>query len=376
MMCKKCIYDDNIPYIVFDSEGVCNYCHQNDALEKEYPLGEKGWSKLKRIAKQIKKDGKGKPYDVVVGISGGCDSSFMLYMTKEILGLRPLAAHFDNTWNSKIAVENISNLLESLDIDLFTHVVDNLEFNDIQKSFLQASVPEADTATDIGLASTHYLAAEKFGIKYIFEGHSFRAEGISPMGWFYMDAKYIETIHKEFGKEKMNTFPNLWMGKWLKWSIVNRIKKIRPLYYVDLDKEFSKKFLSKKCKWQWYGGHHMENRYSYFTNNFWLPKKFDIDLRYSEYSALIRSGQLSRTEALDMIEKPKVFDIGILEEIKKRLNISDSEFDKIMNNDNKSYRDYKTYKQTFEDLRPLFWAMYKLDLVPKSFYLKYTKTYD
>jgi N-acetyl sugar amidotransferase len=375
MICTRCIYDDHIPYITFDSQGVCNYCHQHDALEREYPTDERGTRLLEGIVHKIKEDGKGKPYDVVVGISGGCDSSYMLYLAKK-MGLRPLAAHFDNTWNSKIAVENIHNILKVLDIDLFTHVVDNVEFCDIFKSFLKASVPDIDTASDIGLATTHYLAAVKYGIKYIFEGHSFRTEGISPHGWFYMDAKYIETVHRQFGQEPLRTFPNLWMSHWLKWTIVNGIKKIRPLYYMPYDKEKTKAFLKNELGWQWYGGHHMENRTAYFTNNYYLPQKFNIDLRYSEYSALVRSGAMKRSDALAKIREPKTFDQDILEEVKKRLGLTNDAFDAIMAQPARTYRDYRTYKKTFERMRWLFWAMYRLDLVPKSFYMKYTKSYE
>jgi N-acetyl sugar amidotransferase len=375
VICTRCIYDDHIPYITFDAEGICNYCRQTEQLEEEYATGEKGWRILERLAEQIKQAGKDKPYDVVVGISGGCDSSYMLYLSQK-LGLRPLAAHFDNTWNSKTAVENIHNILKVMDIDLYTYVVDNREFCDIFKSFLKASVPDIDTPSDIGLATTHYLAAAKYGIRYIFEGHSFRTEGISPHGWFYMDAKYIETVQNQFGSCKLETFPNLWMCKWLRWTVVNGIKKIRPLYYINYDKEKTKELLSRELGWKWYGGHHMENRTAYFTNNYYLPRKFNIDLRYSEFSALVRSGKMSRSEALEMIRQPKPFDQGILEEVKKRLNLSNEAFTEIMSRSKKTYRDYETYKQTFERMRWLFWTMYKLDLVPKSFYMKYTKTYD
>lgn len=374
MICSRCIYDDHIPYITFDSEGVCNYCHQYDQLVEEYPTGEEGWEKLKIIAEKIKYEGRKKPYDVVIGVSGGCDSSYMVYLAKE-LGLRPLAAHFDNTWNSKIAVENINNVLSSLNVDLFTHVVDNREYCDLLKSFMKASVPEIDNPSDIGLATTHYLACAKYGIKYIFEGHCFRTEGISPHGWFYMDAKYIESVQKKFGSYKIETLPNLWLSRWLKWTVIKGIKKIRPLYYIDYEKEKTKEFLSEEFGWQWYGGHHMENRTAYFTNNYYLPLKFNIDLRYTEFAALVRSGQMTREEALTKIQEPKPFDMGILEEVKKRLNFTDGEFERIMNLPLKSYRDYKTYKQTFERFRLLFWVMYKMDLVPKSFYMKYTSKY-
>jgi len=374
-ICTRCIYDDHIPYITFDEEGVCNYCRQTEQLENEYPTGDRGWKILEELAEKIRRDGKGKPYDVVVGVSGGCDSSYMLHLSVK-LGLRPLAAHFDNTWNSKIAVENIHNILKVMGLDLFTHVVDNREFCDIFKSFMQASVPDIDTASDIGLATTHYLAAKKYGIKYIFEGHSFRTEGISPHGWFYMDAKYIETVQKTYGSYRLETFPNLWMSHWLRWTIFDGIKKIRPLYYLDYDKEQTKQFLSDKLGWQWYGGHHMENRTAYFTNNYYLPRKFAIDLRYSEFSALVRAGKMTRADALAQIGEPKPFDQGILEEVKKRLNLSDATFAEIMARPKKSYRDYVTYKETFERMRWLFWIMYRLDLVPKSFYMKYTKKYD
>jgi len=344
-------------------------------MEEEYPTGERGRKVLESLADKIRHAGHNRKYDVVVGVSGGCDSSYMLYLSKE-LGLRPLAAHFDNTWNSKTAVENIQNVLKKLNVDLFTHVVDSGEFCDLLKSFLKASVPDIDTPSDIGLATTHYMAAAKYGIKYIFEGHSFRTEGISPHGWFYMDAKYIQTIQKKFGSYKIKTFPNLLMSRWLKWTLINRIKKIRPLYYVDYKKEHTKKFLTENFGWKWYGGHHMENRTAHFTNNYYLPVKFNIDLRYCEFSALIRSGQMSREEALEKIKQHKPFDPGILEEVKKRLSLTEEEFELIMNLPKKDYRNYKTYKQTFERMRWFFWVMYKLNLVPKSFYMKYTKKYD
>ncbi len=374
-ICSRCIYDETIPYTSFDEKGVCNYCRQHEQLEQEYPTGDEGWKRLEQLAQKIKRAGRGKQYDVVVGVSGGCDSSYMVYLAKE-LGLRPLAAHFDNTWNSKIAVENIHNVLKGLDVDLFTHVVDNYEYNDIFKSFLKASVPDIDTPADIGLATTHYLAAQKYKIKYIFEGHSFRTEGISPHGWFYMDAKYIDTVQKLFGSQEFETYPNLWMSRWLKWTIVDRVKKIRPLYWVSYKKEDTKKFLSKEYGWKWYGGHHMENRTAYFTNNYYLPRKFNIDLRYSEFSALIRNGEMSRDEALVKIKEAKPFDEGILDEIKKRLDFTDETFSQIMEAPRKTYRDYDTYKKTFEKMRGFFWLMYKLELVPKSFYLKYTKRYS
>lgn len=370
-VCKRCIYDTHIPYITFNEVGVCNYCLQYDQMTKEYPTGEEGKKILEAYIEKMKADGKGKPYDVVIGVSGGCDSSYMLHLAKKVYGLRVLAAHFDNTFNSRIAVENIDIVLEKLDIDLYTHVVDNEEYQRIYKSFFLASVPEIDTPTDISLATVHYMAAAKYGIKHIWEGHSFRTEGISPPGWFYMDAKYVQTIHRKFGDGKIETLPVLYMSKWLKWMVINGIKKFRPLYYLDYDKQKTKEFLAAEYGWQWYGGHHMENRTAYFVNNYYLPKKFDIDLRYSEFSALIRAGQLDRQSALTQIMEEKPFDADILEEIKKRLGFSNIDFDQIMQAKPLHYTHYKTYKKKFEMLRPFFYILYKTGYVTKSFYMKY-----
>ena len=369
-ICTRCIYDETIPMIQFDHEGVCNYCRQYEKMDIQYPTGEAGKQILDRMVEQIKRDGRKKKYDVVVGVSGGCDSSYMLHLAKEY-GLRPLAVHFDNTWNTTVANDNIQIMTKKLDIDLFNITVNDVEYNDIFKSFFKASVPDIDTPSDIALAATHYIAAAKYGIKYIWEGHSFRTEGISPMGWVYMDAKYIDTVQKKYGTEKILTLPNLWLKDWLKWMLIDKIKKIRPLYYCDYNKENTKKLLSEKYGWQWYGGHHMENKTAYFTNNYYWPKKFNIDLRYCEFSALIRNGQLTRDKALADIKTGKPFDMVILQEIKKRLNFSDEEFEGIMNTPLKSYRDFKTYKQTFEKLKPFFWLLYKLNLVTKSFYVKF-----
>ncbi len=369
--CKRCIYHAEIPKITFNTEGICNYCEQFDSMNKQYPTGSAGKKIIEEYVAQIKKDGKGKPYDVVIGVSGGCDSSYMLHLAKNVYGLRVLAAHFDNTYNSKIAVENIKIVLDKLGIDLFTHVVDNKEFEGIQKSLLKASVPEFEAATDLALATTHYMACAKYGVKHIWEGHSFRTEGVSPPGWFYMDAKYIQSIHKQFGNGVIKSTPLLWLSKWIKWMVVNKIKKFRPLYYLDYNKEEVKKFLTTNYQWQWYGGHHMENRTAYFINNYYLPVKFNIDLRWCEYSALVRSGQLLREEALQKIKEPKPFEENLLEEIKTRLNFSDKEWEGIMNLPPKHYTDYPTYKKTFERMRPFFFMLLKSGYVTRSFYDKF-----
>lgn len=369
--CQRCLYDEFTPAISFDDKGVCNYCRVHDEFEKEYPTGEEGERRLQQIAQKIREAGKGKKYDCIVGVSGGCDSSYMLLKAKE-LGLRPLAAHFDNTWNSAIATENIRRVLKALDVDLFTIVVNNREYDDLYASFFKSGVTDLEIPTDIGLAATLYKAAEKYGIHYVLEGHSFRTEGIAPLGWTYMDGKYIQSVHKQFGTQSLKTYPNMLFFNFMKWTVLRRIRKIRPLYFMDYHKESAKKLMSENYGWQWYGGHHLENRFTAFYHSFYLPRRTGADTRLLGYAALVRSGQMTREEGIELIRKPPAYDMELVELVKKRLKFSEDELVRLMRAPVKSYKDYKTYKPLFERLRPLFWMLYKMDLVPKSFYQKYT----
>ena len=369
--CSRCIYDETISNITFDEQGVCNYCHIHDRLNAEYPTGAEGEARLQALAEQIKRAGRHKKYDVIVGVSGGCDSSYLLYRTVQ-LGLRPLAVHFDNTWNSTTAVENIHDVLKKLDVDLYTYVVDNKEYDDIYRAFLRAGVPDVEAPTDIGLAAVLNMAAEKYGVQYIFEGHSFRTEGISPLGWIYMDGRYIRSVHRQFGTVPMRTYPNMLLGDFLKWTAVLSLKKIRPLYYMDYVKKDAMTLLTRELDWEWYGGHHLENRFTAFWHTFFMPQRYGIDTRLLGYAALVRSGQITRDQGLELIAQPQTYDPELVEMVIKRLGYTQTELDELMQQPRKTYRDYPSYKKTFEFLRPLFWALYRLNRVPKSFYLKYT----
>lgn len=371
--CTRCLYDETTPSIFFDEQGVCNYCHQYDDLTRQYPLGEVGQQRFQKIVDKIKKEGAHKKYDCVVGVSGGTDSSYMVYLLKEVYGLRPLAVHYDNTWNYAVANQNIQKVLKALDVDLFTYVVNNVEVDDILKSFLKASVPEIDASTDIGLASVLYIAAEKYGVQYVFEGHSFRAEGVAPLGWSYMDGRYIEAIHKKFGTVKMKTFPNMTFFRMLKWTGIKQIKKIRPLWYLDYNKSDAKKFLTERFGWEDYGGHHMENRISRFGHGYYLPVKFKMDQRKNAFGAAIRAGKLTREEGKRLLELGRDYTEDELENFIKRLKMTRAEFDSYIAAPNKTYKDYPTYKKRFERLRPLFYFMYKSNLIPQSFYMKYCR---
>ena len=368
--CSRCLYDEKVPSISFDANGMCSYCKIHDDLAAQYPIGDKGEQRLLALAEEIKKSSRGKKYDCVVGVSGGCDSSYLIYRMVQ-LGLRPLAAHFDNTWNSPIATQNIYKVLKKLNVDLDTYVVNNKEYDDIYRSFMLAGVPDIEAPTDIGLASTLYLAAEKHGIEYIIEGHSFRTEGISPLGWLYMDGKYIKSVHQRFGSVPMKTYPNMTMQRFIRWIALRGIKRIRPLYYMNYNKEEVKTFLAKEFGWEWYGGHHLENRFTAFYHSYYMPQRFKIDPRVLGYAAFVRSGQMTREEGLELMRTPQECPEETLALVKKRLGFSEQEFERIMNSPLHYWREFPNYKETFVKLRPFFWVMMKLKRVNESFYIKF-----
>lgn len=370
-ICTRCIYDERVSGISFDREGVCDYCRQVEVLKKQYGTGTvAGENTLAGIIEEIKAAGKRKQYDCVIGVSGGTDSSYMVYLAKQ-WGLRPLAVHYDNTWNSAIATQNIRKVMGALNVDLYTHVIDNKEADDIFKSFFYAGVAEIEAATDLALAETMYRAAARYGVKYILEGHSFITEGITPVGRNYFDGKYIQSIHQMFGGRPMRSYPLMTFNRFLWWSSVARIKKIRPFWYINYTKEAARAFLERQFGWQYYGGHHLENRMTAFYHGIYLPQKFGADMRNNSLSALVRMGKVSREDAWAEYNTPPKVESELLAYFKKRLELSDEEYERIMSEPPKSWQDYPTYKNRFEKLRPLFAVLAKANLVPMSFYLKY-----
>jgi N-acetyl sugar amidotransferase len=370
-VCSKCIYDERVPSISFDENGVCNYCHQIEKLTIEYGTGmQKGLDTINAIILDIKKSGLNKKYDCVVGVSGGTDSSYMVYWAIKN-GLRPLAVHYDNTWNTAIATENIRKVLGKLNVDLYTHVVDNKESDDIFKSFFLAGVPEIEAATDLALAETMNRAAAKFGIKYVLEGHSFITEGISPLGKNYFDGKYIASIHKQYGSKKMVSYPLMTFYHFLKSALFFRIKKIRPFWYIEYDKESTMKFLKEEFDWQYYGGHHLENRMTAFFHGIYSPQKFNADYRNNTLSALVRNNKMNRRDAWRHYNSAPKVETELVEYFKKRIGLTDKQYDHTMKSSPRYWWEFPTYKKRFEMLRPLFFILAKSNLVPMSFYLKY-----
>ena len=369
-VCSRCLFDTAVPGVVFGDDGTCSYCALHDQMDTQYPTGVDGETRFAQMVSEMRAAGRAGDFDCIVGVSGGCDSSFLIH---EVVrrGLRPLAVHFDNTWNSPIATSNIYAMLEALDVPLETFVVDNKEYDDIYRSFIESGVRDIEAPTDIGFMGVLYRAAAKHKVPYIVEGHSFRTEGVSPLGWLYMGGRYVEDVHRRFGTVPMRTYPTMRFAQFVKWAAFSSIKRVRPLYWLHYHKESTKALLSAEYGWQWYGGHHLENRFTAFYHTYFLPQRFDIDMRIVELSARVRSSQLTGEEAAaEMAEGPAV-DPELVALVQKRLGYDVQRWEEVMTAPRRHHSDYRTYKSTFEWLRPIFWLLYKLDRVPKSFYVKF-----
>jgi N-acetyl sugar amidotransferase len=369
-VCTKCVMDTTVPGIRFDENGICTYCRIHDYLEEKHPVGESGRIRFQTIIDRIKKKGRGKEYDCIVGVSGGRDSSYTLYVAVE-MGLRPLAVHFDNGWDSDIAVSNIKKITDKLDIDLHTHVADWEEFKDLQKAFLFASVSDAEVPTDYVILSVLYCAAKDNHVKYILNGHSFRTEGVAPIGWTYMDGRYIRGIQAKFGTKKITSFPIMSMSELLYYTLIKRIQVINVPEFIPYEHEKVNQVLKKELGWQYYGGHHHESVYTEFFQSYYLPKKFNIDKRKLEFSALIRSGQMKREVALQELKTPYQYNPEIVDYAVNKLGLSQEAFRQIMEEPPKSFTDYPSYYSTIRVLRSPIKLACNLNLLPHVFYEKY-----
>lgn len=373
-ICSRCVCDDAIPGIEFDGSGVCNFCHEYDERASNYPLNDEGKRRLQKIIDDIKTRGKGKEYDCIIGASGGTDSTYCLYLAKQ-WGLRPLAVHFDNGWNSNIAVSNIKKATDTLGIDLYTYVTDWEEFKDLTIAFLKASVPDADAPTDMAYLSVMYDVAVKEKLRYIISGSNFRTEGNQPPAWGYADGKYITSVYQKFGKnKKVQNTPNHTLADLINYHFVKRITFFKPLYYIDYNKPKTMELLERELGWKYYGGHHYESIYTRFIHGYYLPTKFGIDKRKIEYSALIRSNQMTRDEALEKLQAPTYDPEMVNDDIRyviSKLGITEEEYDAIMRAETKRFIDYDTYYPFIMRTRSLLDIAHRLGLYPDKVYGKY-----
>lgn len=343
VICKRCLLDSTIPDIFFDNEGICNYCHLHDVMEQLNPIGEKGEEILQKTVAIIKEKGKGKKYDCVVGVSGGADSTYTLYLVKQ-LGLRPLAVHLDNGWNGEIAVTNIKNATERLNVDLQTAVLDWEEFKDLQVAFLKSSTPDIEIPTDLAITATLWRTAASENIQYIINGHSFRTEGKIPNIWSYGDWTYIKSVYQKFGKYgKLKSYPKLSLFDYAYFAFLKRLKEFRILYFIDYRKDKIRSILTRELGWQEYGTKHHESTYTRFAHAYWLPQKFNMDKRLIHYSAQIRSGHLSREDALALLKQPPIASHEakeLVEYVRTKLDIKLDEYKRIFSSPNKTFHDY------------------------------------
>ena len=348
-ICSNCIMDTSDKTLTFDEDGVCEYCvNFKENIEPNWFPNEKGIEKITPLIEKIKKDGKNKDHDCIIGLSGGLDSSYATYVAVEKFGLRPLIFHCDAGWNSDISTSNIQKMVNNLNLDLVTHVINWEEMKDLQRAFFKSQVPFVDQAQDLGLFSSMYNFAMKHKFKYVITGGNNSTECIREcVDWTYFstDTKHVKDIHRKFGEKKLNTFPMCDIFKYqLYFRFVKGMKVIKILDNYPYIKNEAIKELRENFDWKPYKMKHYESRFTRFYESYWTTKKHGFDKRRAYLSSEILSGQISREEALDRISQPELTEDEMINDFRyvaKKLDWTEEEFKQIFNGDNKSFRDYK-----------------------------------
>ena len=352
------------PDIFFDEKGICNYYYEykKASAEKLYEP-QIANQKLEEIVQKIKQAGKDKPYDCIMGLSGGVDSTYIAWQAKQ-LGLRPLAVHFDNGWNSELAVMNIQNIVQKLDIDLFTYVIDWNEFKDLQLSYLKASVVDIEAITDHAIFATMYRLAGERNIKYILSGTNVQTENTLPKSWIFPKSDHIniKAIHKQFGTVPLKTFPFMNAKVKRYYMEVKKIESISLLHYFPYNKKEVKALITKELGWRDYGGKHYESVWTRFYQGYILPTKFRIDKRKAHLSDLIFGDQLTKEEALAELDQP-IYDPAQLKQdyvfVLKKLGLSESEFEDLMKTPRRSHYEFD-YEMPVDKRYPLLKPVKKI----------------
>lgn len=354
--CPRCLFTSDIANVPIN--GQCEYCDLQDKLRSNARPDD-----FAPILNKIKKSGKAKTYDCLVGISGGEDSSVLLYMAVKIWGLRPLVIHFNNRTNRAEADNNIRMLTKSLNVNFIEYFVDQGEYDELTDSFLRAGVQDADIPNDIAMAKLMYTAARQYGIKYILNGHDFAHEGSSPAAWSYMDAKYVQSVYNKWTGKELKNYPLYTFWDQIVSGFIG-IKQVRPFHYFP---ELNRKAILKELLylgWKDYGGKHNENIYTAFVGNFLLPRKFNIDKRRTYLSAQIREGYITKEYAREILQEPAEFNTS-------DLGARESHVLGLIDLRKGSRAEYERYN--FRKWKFVIWVLAKLNIVPYTFFKKYTQ---
>jgi N-acetyl sugar amidotransferase len=369
--CTRCIMDTVADRnIAFDQEGLCHHCLRYDMLvDARHLRGDVGREALNTLVGRIKHGGRGQEYDCIIGVSGGVDSTYVAWLVKQH-GLRPLAVHFDNGWNSELATKNIERVLRNIGIDLHTYVVKWEEFRDLQLSFLKSSTPDGEIPTDHAIGALLWKEAASRGIRYIISGMNFATESISVPEWSYghSDWRYIKDVHRRFGTVKLETYPHFGLAYLFYSNIIKGIRIVSILNYVEYDKAQAIELLREQLGWKDYGGKHHESIYTRFYQGYVLPRKFGVDKRYGHLSDLINAGQISRAYALEQMQHPPYNEDLQKEDlayVSKKLRLSPEQFDEIMHAPIKSFNDYSNLYKPVQLMRNTVNHLRKHQLYPR-----------
>lgn len=355
-ICSNCVMDTSDSRITFDEKGVCDHC--NDFYNNVLPnwhADETGKKELHATIYRIKKEGEGKEFDSILGLSGGVDSSYMLHLMVKEFGLRPLVFHVDGGWNSELAVHNIEVLVDKLGLDLYTEVINWEEMKDFQLAFFKSGVPHIDIPQDHAFIATLYNFANKYKIKYILNGGNISTECVrNPMEWMYYgtDMAQIHDIIKRFGTVKMETYPFSSVFKhkvYLKY--LKGVQVLKPLNNMPYIKQNALRLLEKEYGWKSYPQKHFESRFTKFLEGYWLPERFGFDTRRVQYSSLILTKQMNREEALERLKSPSYNPETIEDEsnyIASKLGITPAELRHYFTMEKKFYWDYKNQESIFK----------------------------
>lgn len=352
-ICSKTIMDTSDPKITFNENGESDYyVNFHNSILPSWHTGAEGMIELMDIAAKIKAEGKGKDFDCIMGLSGGLDSSYAAYVAKEIMGLRPLIFHVDAGWNTQQAVSNIEKLVNGLNLDLFTEVINWEEMKDLQLAFFKSQIPDQDIPQDTAFFSSLYKFANKYKIKNIITGANYSTESCrEPEEWGGfpgIDSILIKGIHRKFGKGNLETFPIIDILTYkIYYRYIHGMQVIKPLNLLPFIKTEAESLLAEKYGWEKFQHKHHESRFTRFYEDYWMPKKFGYEKRRAHFSSLILSGQMTRDEALLRISKPEMSDEFHKQEfeyVANKLEISVEELTEIFNGQNKTFRDYNNKK--------------------------------